>query len=125
MKVMIAAARLKAQGLDVVDLGAGEPDFNTPENVKQAARRAIDRNFTRYTAATGVPELKDAIVEQGGAALDEVDVPVRDRIERSRIDGSDTHEGGTARSFTASGTPRAKAAGERGARVRRRRKPAL
>ena len=64
MKVMIAAARLKAQGLDVVDLGAGEPDFNTPENVKQAARRAIDRNFTRYTAATGVPELKDAIVER-------------------------------------------------------------
>ena len=46
MKVAAEAMRLKAQGVDVVDLGAGEPDFATPEHIKQAARDAIDRNFT-------------------------------------------------------------------------------
>jgi len=64
MAVMIAAQNLKAQGHDVVDLGAGEPDFPTPQNIKAAGIRAIDENFTRYTPATGVPELKDAILER-------------------------------------------------------------
>jgi len=62
IKVMAAAQKLKAEGVDVVDLGVGEPDFNTPDNVKEAAKRAIDKNFTRYTPAPGVPALRDAIV---------------------------------------------------------------
>ncbi|MBI3682870.1 MAG: pyridoxal phosphate-dependent aminotransferase [Acidobacteria bacterium] len=64
MKVAAAADRLRRQGLDVVDFGAGEPDFPTPDNVKQAAIRAIHENFTKYTAAGGVQELKEAISER-------------------------------------------------------------
>jgi len=64
MRVMVAAQKLKAEGVNVVDLGAGEPDFNTPDNIKQAARRAIDENFTRYTPVGGVPQLKDAILQR-------------------------------------------------------------
>lgn len=62
MAVTAEAARLKREGVDVVALGAGEPDFPTPENIKQAAVRAIEGNFTRYTAAGGIPELREAIV---------------------------------------------------------------
>ncbi len=62
MAVTAEAGRLKRAGVDVVALGAGEPDFPTPESIKQAAVRAIESNFTRYTAAGGIPELKEAIV---------------------------------------------------------------
>lgn len=62
MAVTAEAARLKRAGVDVVALGAGEPDFPTPEHIKRAAVRAIQSNFTRYTAAGGIPELKEAIV---------------------------------------------------------------
>lgn len=62
MAVTAEAARLKRAGVDVVALGAGEPDFPTPDAIKQAAVRAIEGNFTRYTAAGGIPELKEAIV---------------------------------------------------------------
>ena len=62
MAVTAEAARLRRAGVDVVALGAGEPDFPTPQNIKEAAIRAINDNFTRYTAAGGVPELKEAIV---------------------------------------------------------------
>lgn len=62
IKVMAAAQKLKAEGIDVVDLGVGEPDFNTPDNIKEAAKRAIDKNFTRYTPTPGVPALRDAIL---------------------------------------------------------------
>ena len=62
MAVTAEAARLRRAGVDVVALGAGEPDFPTPENIKQAAVRAIESNFTRYTAAGGIPELREAIV---------------------------------------------------------------
>ncbi len=62
MAVTAEAARLRRAGADVVALGAGEPDFPTPGHIKQAAVRAIESNFTRYTAAGGVPELKEAIV---------------------------------------------------------------
>jgi aspartate aminotransferase len=64
MQVMIAAQKLKSEGVEVVDLGAGEPDFNTPENIKEAAKRAIDANFTRYTPAVGVAQLRDAILRR-------------------------------------------------------------
>lgn len=61
LKVMVEAEKLRRQGIDVVDFGAGEPDFPTPEDAKAAAKAAIDRNFTKYTAASGTTELKQAI----------------------------------------------------------------
>jgi len=61
MKGLIAAENLRKQGFDVVDLGAGEPDFPTPDHVKQAGHAAIDANFTKYTANAGTSELKQAI----------------------------------------------------------------
>ncbi len=63
LAVGIEAERYRAQGVDLVDFGAGEPDFATPEHIKQAAVRAIQENFTRYTAAGGTAELRQAIVE--------------------------------------------------------------
>jgi aspartate aminotransferase len=59
--VTTKAAELKAAGRDVIGLGAGEPDFDTPENIREAAKRAIDTGKTRYTAVDGIPELKKAI----------------------------------------------------------------
>src|SRR5437016_9839860 len=64
MAVMEAASRLREQGIDVVDFGPGEPDFPTPENIKQAGIRAIQNDFTKYTAIGGIKELKKAIVEK-------------------------------------------------------------
>ena len=58
------AKELKAAGKDVIGLGAGEPDFDTPENIKQAAIDAINRGETKYTAVDGTPKLKKAIVEK-------------------------------------------------------------
>ena len=67
MKVMADAEKLRSQGIDVVDFGAGEPDFPTPDNIKQAAIRAINQNFTKYTAAGGTQELKQAVCERHAA----------------------------------------------------------
>lgn len=61
MAVLQAAERLRAAGLRVLDLGAGEPDFPTPEHIKEAARRALAEDFTRYTPAAGIAELRAAI----------------------------------------------------------------
>ncbi len=58
------ANQLKAQGVDVVNFGVGEPDFDTPENIREAAIRAIQNGFTRYTPVGGIPELKDAIARK-------------------------------------------------------------
>jgi aspartate aminotransferase len=63
MKVAAEAERLRAEGADIVDFGAGEPDFPTPANIKQAAVRALDENFTKYTAVGGTAELKRAVCE--------------------------------------------------------------
>jgi len=62
--VTTLAQELKAQGRDVIALGAGEPDFDTPQNIKDAAKAAIDAGKTKYTAVDGLPELKQAIVEK-------------------------------------------------------------
>ncbi len=62
--VTTKAAELKAQGRDVIGLGAGEPDFDTPANIREAAKRAIDAGKTRYTPVDGIPELKKAICEK-------------------------------------------------------------
>ncbi|MFZ1346335.1 MAG: pyridoxal phosphate-dependent aminotransferase [Tabrizicola sp.] len=59
--VTTKAQALKSAGKDVIGLGAGEPDFDTPENIRDAAKRAIDSGKTRYTAVDGIPELKAAI----------------------------------------------------------------
>jgi aspartate aminotransferase len=61
MKVAADALRLKAQGVDVIDLGAGEPDFPTPPHIAAAAHAAIDGNFTKYTTNAGTDELRRAI----------------------------------------------------------------
>lgn len=55
------AKQMKADGIDVVGFGAGEPDFNTPEHIKQAAIDAIHDNFTKYTPASGILPLKEAV----------------------------------------------------------------
>ncbi len=66
-KAAAAAERLRRQGADVVDLGVGEPDFPTPDNAKRAALAAIERNFTRYTAIGGIPELREAVCRRHAA----------------------------------------------------------
>jgi aspartate aminotransferase len=62
LAVTALAARLKSEGKDVIGLGAGEPDFDTPAHISAAGVQAINSGFTRYTNVDGVPELKDAII---------------------------------------------------------------
>ena len=62
--VSTKARQLKAQGRDIISLSAGEPDFDTPENIKQAAIKAINDGKTKYTDVDGIPELKQAIVDK-------------------------------------------------------------
>ncbi|MDR3736152.1 MAG: pyridoxal phosphate-dependent aminotransferase [Acidobacteriaceae bacterium] len=64
MAITANALALKAKGIDLADFGAGEPHFATPEHIKQAAIDAIHANFTRYTAVSGIPEVRKAIVER-------------------------------------------------------------
>ena len=64
MAITSKAREMKAAGFDVIGLGAGEPDFDTPDNVKQAAVAAIQRGETKYTAVDGIPELKRAIASK-------------------------------------------------------------
>lgn len=61
--VVMAADKLRAQGVKVIDLGVGEPDFPTPDHIKAAAKRAINENFTKYTAASGIMPLRQAICD--------------------------------------------------------------
>lgn len=63
MTVMLEAQQLRSQGVDVIDLGPGQPDFPTPEPIKQAGIEAISGNFTRYTASAGIDELRKGIAE--------------------------------------------------------------
>ena len=64
LRVSTIARTLRAQGRDVVDFGSGEPDFDTPEHIKQAAVKALHEGFTKYTTPSGIDELKDAIVDK-------------------------------------------------------------
>jgi len=64
LAVVARSAELKAQGIDVIDLSIGEPDFETPGNVKAAGIKAIQTGVTKYTAITGLPDLRKAIVEK-------------------------------------------------------------
>jgi aspartate aminotransferase len=67
LAITAEALKLKAQGIDLADFGAGEPHFSTPEHIKAAAIEAIEKNFTRYTNVAGIPELRKAIVERHAA----------------------------------------------------------
>ena len=69
MVVLQAADRLKAEGKDVADFGAGEPDFPTPDHIKRAAVRALDENHTKYTPTPGIPPLRQAICDWHAAQL--------------------------------------------------------
>lgn len=62
--VSMKAAELKAEGKDIISLGTGEPDFDTPNNIKEAAKKAIDQGQTKYTAVNGTPDLKKAIINK-------------------------------------------------------------
>ena len=64
MAVSDKAKELKSQGVQIVSMGSGEPDFDTPNNIQKAAINAIGNGETRYTAADGTPELKKAICEK-------------------------------------------------------------
>ena len=64
MAVAAEAAKLRAQGVNLVDFGAGEPHFPTPRHIKDAAIAAIDANFTRYTVVPGIPDVRKAIIER-------------------------------------------------------------
>jgi aspartate aminotransferase len=61
LSISAQAKRMKAEGIDVIGFGAGEPDFDTPEHIKEAAKQALDEGFTKYTPASGIKELKEAI----------------------------------------------------------------
>ena len=56
------SSEMKAQGIDVINMSVGEPDFNTPDHIKQAAKQAIDENYSRYSPVPGYPDLRKAIV---------------------------------------------------------------
>src|SRR3989442_7209956 len=58
------AKQMKAEGIDVVGFGAGEPDCDTPQHIKDAAIKALNAGFTKYTAAAGIPELRQAIADK-------------------------------------------------------------
>lgn len=63
LQITAKASRLKAEGVDVISFGAGEPDFNTPKFISDAAKEALDKGITRYTAASGTMELRTAVCE--------------------------------------------------------------
>ncbi len=64
LSITSKAKALKQQGVDIVSFGAGEPDFDTPDVIKEAAKKALDAGFTKYTPTAGIPELKKGIVEK-------------------------------------------------------------
>src|SRR5258705_8838438 len=64
MKVTATVDRLRREGIEIIDFGAGEPDFPTPDLVKAAGHQALDTNFTKYTPASGMVELKRAIIDR-------------------------------------------------------------
>jgi aspartate aminotransferase len=64
IKMSKLSRELKAQGIDIVDLSIGEPDFDTPAHIREAAKKAIDEGFTHYTPVAGIPELRKAVVHK-------------------------------------------------------------
>jgi aspartate aminotransferase len=66
LEIDAKAKEMKAAGVDVVGFGTGQPDFDTPDFIKDAAKRALDEGFTKYTAAAGIPELRQAVADKFG-----------------------------------------------------------
>ena len=64
LAITAKAKKMQAEGINVIGFGAGEPDFDTPVNIKQAAKKALDNGFTKYTPTSGIRELKEAICEK-------------------------------------------------------------
>ncbi len=64
LKISAKAKQMKQKGIDVVSFGAGEPDFDTPAHIKESAKKALDEGFTKYTPASGIKELKEAICKK-------------------------------------------------------------
>ncbi len=64
LAITAKAARYKSEGKDIIGLAAGEPDFDTPQHIKDAAKKAIDNGFTKYTPVAGIPSLKKAIIDK-------------------------------------------------------------
>ena len=69
------SSELKAQGVDVINLSVGEPDFDTPDHIKEAAKKAIDENYSRYSPVAGYPALRNAIVEKLKKEAGSRDIP--------------------------------------------------
>ena len=82
LAVAAKAAKLRAEGHDIIGMGTGEPDFDTPDNIKRAAVAALESGFTKYTPVDGIADLKQAIIDkfnrdnQLSYQLDEVIVSV-------------------------------------------------
>ena len=95
MAITSKARELKAAGFDVIGLGAGEPDFDTPDNIKQAAIEAIQRGETKYTAVDGIPELKRAIAEkfkrENGLAYKPSEITVGSRRQAGAVQCAARH----------------------------------
>ncbi|OIO75372.1 MAG: aspartate aminotransferase [Elusimicrobia bacterium CG1_02_37_114] len=64
LSITAKAKKMKAEGINVIGFGAGEPDFDTPEQIKESAKKSLDSGFTKYTPASGIPELKKAICDK-------------------------------------------------------------
>ncbi len=64
LAITAKAKQMKQEGIDVIGLGAGEPDFDTPIHIKEAAKKALDEGFTKYTPVSGIKELKEAICQK-------------------------------------------------------------
>ena len=97
------SAELKAQGIDVINLSVGEPDFNTPDHIKEAAKKAIDDNFSRYSPVPGYPALRNAIVEklkkENGLeyTADNIDALMLRRYENKKLLRAGKHPKGSAK----------------------------
>ena len=64
LEMVSRAADLKSKGVDLINLSAGQPDFNTPENIRNAAKKAMDRGDTKYTSGSGTIELREAVCKK-------------------------------------------------------------
>ena len=64
LAITAKANKMRAEGINIIGFGAGEPDFDTPDNIKDAAKRALDKGFTKYTPTSGIKELKEAICKK-------------------------------------------------------------
>ena len=94
-QVLVAVERLRRQNIDVIDLGAGEPDFPTPGHIKAAGAAAIQEDFTKYTAGAGILELREALAQHYTARYG-VDIRPGERRRDSRRQASALQHGAGA-----------------------------